>query len=280
MKVSNADLREEIYRSKLSYTDLSRQAQRALPFPDLYADSWSDIPDGFAGLVKLHHARHLPDDFAAPFEPFQLVRDGEVIASAFVRDGQPSVHGRLTERLGILIYQLVTNYARKPNWSGYTFKDDMIGFALEQAIPAALKFDERKTSNPFAFLTTNTFYAFEKVRKKEAALAKHRADVIGIDMGSCQWSAWCAAQDSSDDATMDVYQALRSEMDALLVEEERRRGRTVNPARRQKHKLTTMTPVLSAAIKYGLGLGLPGRAIAIHFGLDQATVTRVKNGRR
>jgi hypothetical protein len=208
------------------------------------------------------------------------VRDGQVIARAFLRDGLPSVHGRLTDTLGLLIYQLVTNYSRKPNWMGYTYKDDMIGFALEQAIPAALKFDERKTSNPFAFLTTNTFYAFEKVRKKEAALAKHRADTLDIDMGVCQWSSWSAAQDASDDSQMDAYQELRAEMDALLEQEVIRRERSSNPPRKQKHKLTRMTPALSAAIKYGLGLGLPGLALATHFGLDPATVTRVKNGRR
>jgi hypothetical protein len=54
MKVSNADLREQIYRSKLSFSDLSRVDQRALPFPDLYVDDASDIPDGFTGLVKVH----------------------------------------------------------------------------------------------------------------------------------------------------------------------------------------------------------------------------------
>lgn len=276
--VKNADLREEIYRSKLSYCDLPRKDQRALPFPDLYVDTIAEIPQGFTGLAKVHDATYLPTDFKPPFQPFQLVQNGQVIASAFLRDGAVSDHGRLTERLGALIYQLVIGYSNKPNWSGYSYLDEMVAYALEQAIVPVLRFDERKTSNPFAFLTTNTFFAFEKVRRREAALATHRSKAMEGAMGQCQWSAWQSDQNEADNSMVSVFDQMCAEMDVLLREELERRDNVMAPARRQKFKIPVkMNPMLSAAIKYGLKIGLSGAAIAVTFGMEPSTITRVKN---
>jgi hypothetical protein len=279
MKVTNAELLLEIHRSRLTYTDLTRSQQRELgqTIPDLHVSDLADIPAGHRGLVKLWSRDHLPDDYVTPFAPFRLVRDSVTIASAFVdRSGDPSIHGRLTDRLGVLIYNLVINYSRKPNWSNYTYLDEMISHALEAAMVPVLRYDERKSNNPFAFLTTNTFYAFAKIQKREAQVNRHRNAIVTHDLNACQWSVWQSSQNEEANSEVAIYDELCAEMDLLNRDEIDRRLSGSQQPRTQKYKLR-MTPILAAAIKYGLSAGLSGAAIATHFGLEPATVTRVKN---
>ena len=62
-------------------------------------------------------------------------------------------HGNITNRLAKMYMELVKKYSTKPNWRGYSFIDEMRSSAIEQLIVAGLKFDESKSSNPFAFYT-------------------------------------------------------------------------------------------------------------------------------
>jgi hypothetical protein len=287
--VNNDELRAEIYRSQLTYTDLPRKEQRALPAFALHVDTHAEIPQGFAGLVKVDDPSYLPASidpiyckahgttaFRPPFKPFQLIQNGQVIASAFLRDGAVSVHGRLTERLGALVYQTVTGYAENTKFSGYTYIDDMISFALEQAMIPVLRYDERVSMLPFAFLTRNTHFAFLKVIAKEKQIADRRNKLASEGMAVCQWSAWTSDQNEADNSAEAILEELYAEMDVLLSEELRRRDSIVAIPRKQKYKLS-MSPMLSLAIKYGLKIGLSSAAISVCFGLNEAVVSRVKN---
>jgi hypothetical protein len=61
--------------------------------------------------------------------------------------------GNLSEGLVVMIMMLVSKYARSGNWASYTFRDDMESAAMLQLYDTALKFEEVKGNNVFAYLT-------------------------------------------------------------------------------------------------------------------------------
>ena len=69
--------------------------------------------------------------------------------------------------IGQCIYQIATRLASKPNFSGYSYKDEMISDGLENAIAALGNFDPEKSQNPFAYFTQIIWYAFLRRIEKE-----------------------------------------------------------------------------------------------------------------
>lgn len=90
--------------------------------------------------------------------------------------------GKISEYLGEMLLLIVNNYARRSNWSNYTYKDDMKGHAMVHLTNAALKFDPKRSQNPFAYYTQVTKNAFIQILKQER---KHRdiRDAKLLDQG-------------------------------------------------------------------------------------------------
>lgn len=91
--------------------------------------------------------------------------------------------GRVTERMGRMYYMLVDRYARRANWRGYTYLDEMRAQALMQLSQSGLQFDESKSSNPFAFYTTTITHCFTRVFNVEKKNQIIRDDLL-IAMGA------------------------------------------------------------------------------------------------
>lgn len=64
---------------------------------------------------------------------------------------------RVTEYIGECIYNLNHNLAKRPNFSGYSFKEDMIDNGIELCLRYIRNYDFRQYSNPHTFLT---YYAW------------------------------------------------------------------------------------------------------------------------
>lgn len=77
--------------------------------------------------------------------------------------------GFLTDKLARMLMLLTDRYSRRSNFSGYSFREDMVSSALTNLCQNALKFDPEKSSNPFAFYTTaihNSFLQYMMGEKK------------------------------------------------------------------------------------------------------------------
>lgn len=74
---------------------------------------------------------------------------------------------RVPNYIGECIYQIATRLATKPNFSGYSYKDDMISDGIENCLQYIHNFDPEKSSNPFAYFTQIIWYAFLRRIQKE-----------------------------------------------------------------------------------------------------------------
>ncbi len=62
---------------------------------------------------------------------------------------------------------IAENLSHKPNFLSYTFRDEMVADAIENCVMYVDNFDPAKSSNPFAYFTQITYYAFLRRIQKE-----------------------------------------------------------------------------------------------------------------
>ena len=87
-------------------------------------------------------------------------------------------HGRLTDELAKMIMLLVERFSQKGNFRGYSYIADMRGDAITHLVDVALKFDESKSDNPFAFYTTVTSNNFKGFLGSEKRIRTIRDDLM------------------------------------------------------------------------------------------------------
>ena len=78
--------------------------------------------------------------------------------------------------IGESIILICNNLAKKPNFSGYTYKQDMICDGIMDCIAAVDNFNPDKTNNPFAYFTQIAWNAFlRRIQKeKKQTYIKHK----------------------------------------------------------------------------------------------------------
>lgn len=74
---------------------------------------------------------------------------------------------RVSEYVGKTIYLIATRLATKPNFAGYSYKDEMISDGIENCLMYLHNFDPDKSKNPFAYFTTIIYYAFLRRIQRE-----------------------------------------------------------------------------------------------------------------
>lgn len=73
----------------------------------------------------------------------------------------------LPDYIGECFLQIAQRYSRKPSFSSYSFREEMVYDALENCILYYESFDPEKGKNPFAYFTQVTHYAFLRRIEKE-----------------------------------------------------------------------------------------------------------------
>lgn len=67
---------------------------------------------------------------------------------------------KIPEYVGECIYKIAENLSRKGNFVHYTFREEMVGDAIENCTRYLRNFDPEKGSKPFAYFTQICYYAF------------------------------------------------------------------------------------------------------------------------
>lgn len=82
---------------------------------------------------------------------------------------EPPIHKFIVES----IISIATRLSYKPNFIGYSYKDEMVADAIEICIRNIKTFNPEKTTNPFSYLTTISFNAFLRriaIEKKQTLI--------------------------------------------------------------------------------------------------------------
>ena len=104
----------------------------------------------------------------------------EVVANAVrLKEIKP----RLPEYVGKCFMMIAENLSHRPNFIGYSFRDEMISDAIENCVMYADNFDPAKSSNPFAYFTQIVYYAFLRriQREKKQLYVKYKStEMLGV----------------------------------------------------------------------------------------------------
>lgn len=77
----------------------------------------------------------------------------------------------IPDYIGECIFEISTRIARRPNFSGYSFKEDMIMDGVENCLKYIEKFNPEKSSNPFAYFSQVIWFAFlQRIAKEKKFL--------------------------------------------------------------------------------------------------------------
>ena len=104
-------------------------------------------------------------------------------------EGQP--RPQIPHYIGTCLLQIATRVGYKPNFSSYSYKEDMISDSYENMCRYILNFDPEKSSNPFAYFTQITHFAYlrriklekREQEKKQRILEKTEFSSVMVDDG-------------------------------------------------------------------------------------------------
>lgn len=68
--------------------------------------------------------------------------------------------GKLSDKLAGYLYMIAERYSFSSSFAGYSFREDMVSFAVVNLCANWHKFDPEKSDNPFAFYTTAAYRSF------------------------------------------------------------------------------------------------------------------------
>lgn len=73
----------------------------------------------------------------------------------------------VTEYIGKCFLDIATHLSYRPNFIGYSYREEMISDGIENCLMYANNFDPAKSSNPFSYFTQIIYYAFLRRIQKE-----------------------------------------------------------------------------------------------------------------
>lgn len=107
--------------------------------------------------------------------------------------------------IGECLYQIANNLSKKYNFVNYTFRDEMVGDAIENCILYFNNYDPSKYNNPFAYYTQIMWFAFLRriQEEKDQLYTKHKVlqkDIIHRSIVEMQvGESWDKISDYSGD---------------------------------------------------------------------------------
>jgi hypothetical protein len=131
--------------------------------------------------------------------------------------------------IGECFLKIAERLCSKSNFTKYTYKDEMIGDAIENCLMYAHNFNPRKSKNPFSYFTQIIYYAFLRriEREKKQSYVKFKLTESMDDGTLHKWFKENYFEKNNErEALTDLFQI--SENDIKKYEPKKRKKRTKN----------------------------------------------------
>lgn len=179
--LKNSYLLEQIEKSKLSYCAYDDPSAVSYDIA-IESDLWALVAQGKDATTQIKpdvtyriiDNRPQPNNYV--MRPFVHARNGKIILRSHQKDGQ------LTNGLGHSFIKLTDRYGSRYNWQGYSYLSELKSSAIVQLCRTALRFNEAKSNNPFAYFTQITKMTFIQQLNAEKKHA-HLRDILMQDQG-------------------------------------------------------------------------------------------------
>jgi hypothetical protein len=127
---------------------------------------------------------------------------------------------RMPNYIGDCLYKIATNLALKPNFAGYSFREELIGDALENAIQYFHNFNPEKSTNPFAYFTQLMWFAFLRRihREQKESYVKQKVMRNSAVFGSNMDEGFLdSLYDVDNDKSNEIIEAFEKKLNARKV---------------------------------------------------------------
>lgn len=104
-------------------------------------------------------------EYVSNKEFFQLLVDYKNACELAKEEDRPIP--KIPDKIGESFILIATRLANRANFCNYTYKDEMIGDAIENCIIAVHSFNPEKSQNPFSYFTQISWFAFLRRLEKE-----------------------------------------------------------------------------------------------------------------
>lgn len=84
-----------------------------------------------------------------------------------IADKAGTAKPRIPEYVGECILKIAQRLSLRPNFIGYTYRDEMVGDGIENVLTYIHNYDPEKYNNPFAYFTQIIYFAFLRRMDKE-----------------------------------------------------------------------------------------------------------------
>ena len=105
----------------------------------------------------------------------------------------------ISNYIGKCFIDIAEHLAQKPNFTNYPYKDEMINDSIENCIMYAHNFNPEKSTNPFAYFTQITYYAFiRRIQKEKRQMETKFKYIKSLDIDSILEQSADGSEHSND----------------------------------------------------------------------------------
>jgi hypothetical protein len=124
---------------------------------------------------------------------------------------------RVPEYIGQCILAICNKLSTKPNFIGYSFRDEMIADGIENCIASVDGFKPEKSSNPFAYFTQIAWNAFIRriTKEKKQQYIKHKNMVNNItvsDVEAEDFNSFASTKSQYNEITNEIIDSFEKKL--------------------------------------------------------------------